>query len=101
MEIFLKFATAIQCMVHFCYFKKASNFIPLAGLLVKEMLALASESPEYKGIARNTSGVVFYAVPHRGADLGDFTTSFKLLLLPSVEVQELEKGGNMLHIKFY
>ncbi|XP_075532590.1 protein SERAC1-like isoform X1 [Dermacentor variabilis] len=75
----------------------------MGGLLVKEMLALASESPKYKGIAGNTSGVVFYAVPHRGADLGDFTTSFKLLLLPSVEVQELEKDSPHLleiHDKF-
>ncbi|XP_037282655.1 protein SERAC1 [Rhipicephalus microplus] len=75
----------------------------MGGLLVKEMLAIASESPKYEGIARNTSGVVFYAVPHRGADLGDFTASFKLLLLPSVEVQELEKESPHLleiHDKF-
>lgn len=75
----------------------------MGGLLVKQMLTIASESPEYEAIARNTSGVVFYAVPHRGADLGDYSARLKLLLLPSVEVQELAKDSPHLlevHDKF-
>ncbi|XP_077497959.1 protein SERAC1-like isoform X2 [Amblyomma americanum] len=75
----------------------------MGGLLVKQMLAVASESPQYEAMVRNTAGVVFYAVPHRGADLGDFSASFKLLLLPSVEVQELGKDAPHLlevHEKF-
>lgn len=64
----------------------------MGGLLVKQMVTLASDSAKYRSIAENTAGVVFYAVPHRGADLADLNATFKLLLLPSVEVQELRKG---------
>ncbi|XP_064465929.1 protein SERAC1-like [Ornithodoros turicata] len=63
----------------------------MGGLLVKQILTIASELPQYEKVAQQTAGVVFYATPHRGADLADLNTTFRLLLLPSVELQELRK----------
>lgn len=73
----------------------------MGGLLVKQMLCQAMERNE--AVARQTAGMVFYAVPHRGASLTDLSASLQLLLLPSVELQELRKDSPKLlemHRKF-
>ncbi|CAN7990747.1 unnamed protein product [Ixodes hexagonus] len=73
----------------------------MGGLLVKQMLCQAMD--KHEAVARQTVGVVFYAVPHRGASLTDLNASFQLLLLPSVELQELRKDSPKLlemHRKF-
>ncbi|CAN8024030.1 unnamed protein product, partial [Ixodes persulcatus] len=65
----------------------------MGGLLVKQMLCQAMERNE--AVARQTAGMVFYAVPHRGASLTDLSASLQLLLLPSVELQELRKDPGL------
>lgn len=73
----------------------------MGGLLVKQMLCQAME--KHEAVAQQTVGVVFYAVPHRGASLTDLNASLRLLLLPSVELQELRKDSPKLleiHRKF-
>lgn len=41
----------------------------MGGLLIKKMLLLEREHRKYSGLADNTRGVIFLAVPHFGSDL--------------------------------
>ncbi|XP_076316885.1 protein SERAC1-like isoform X1 [Tachypleus tridentatus] len=70
----------------------------MGGLLVKQMLLLAAKSddPSLKSILKNTVGVVFYSVPHKGTDMASLKPSVQFLFLPSVEVQELKKNSPQL-----
>ncbi|XP_028858727.1 protein SERAC1 isoform X2 [Denticeps clupeoides] len=61
----------------------------MGGLLVKRMLADASEDPDLKSLLKNTKGVVFYSVPHRGTFMAEYSVSVRYLLFPSIEVREL------------
>lgn len=77
----------------------------MGGLIVKQMLlqAAAHESEDVKNVLRNTVGIVFYSVPHRGSSLMDLNSGMKLLLLPTKEVKELKKNSPFLldlHEKF-
>ena len=57
------------------------------------MLLDAAEDPEMQGLLRNTKGMVFYSVPHRGTYMAEYSVNVRYLLFPSVEVRELCKGG--------
>ncbi|CAL8318034.1 unnamed protein product [Boreogadus saida] len=65
----------------------------MGGLLVKKMLLDAAEDPEMQGLLRNTKGIVFYSVPHRGTYMAEYSVSVRYLLFPSVEVRELCKDS--------
>uniref|UniRef100_A0A6Q2WSJ9 Protein SERAC1 n=1 Tax=Esox lucius TaxID=8010 RepID=A0A6Q2WSJ9_ESOLU len=61
----------------------------MGGLLVKKMLLDALKDPEMKELTRNTKGVMFYSVPHRGTFMAEYSVNVRYLLFPSVEVREL------------
>lgn len=62
------------------------------GLLVKKMLLDASKDPELSSLVKNTKGVLFYSVPHRGTFMAEYSVNVRYLLFPSIEVRELCKG---------
>ncbi|KAK2162794.1 hypothetical protein LSH36_91g02028 [Paralvinella palmiformis] len=75
----------------------------MGGLLVKQMLLLASEDQSMSDILRQTKGIVFYSVPHRGSPLSVYMSRTKYLLYPSAEVKLLYQGSKVLldlHKKF-
>lgn len=65
----------------------------MGGLLVKKMLLDASKDPELSSLVKNTKGVLFYSVPHRGTFMAEYSVSVRYLLFPSVEVRELCKDS--------
>lgn len=65
----------------------------MGGLLVKKMLLDAAEDPEMHCLLRNTKGMVFYSVPHRGTYMAEYSVNVRYLLFPSVEVRELCKDS--------
>ncbi|KAG7508591.1 SERAC1 [Solea senegalensis] len=65
----------------------------MGGLLVKKMLLDASEDPDMQGLLKNTKGIMFYSVPHRGTSMAEYSVSVRYLLFPSVEVRELCKDS--------
>lgn len=56
------------------------------------MLLDASEDPELSSLVKNTKGVLFYSVPHRGTFMAEYSINVRYLLFPSIEVRELCKG---------
>ncbi|GAB1609527.1 protein SERAC1-like [Argonauta hians] len=60
----------------------------MGGLLIKQMLLL-DEITERK-VVRNSKGIVFYSVPHRGSTLATLWRQAWFLLYPSIEVKELD-----------
>jgi len=62
------------------------------GLLIKEMLRMASTDLQYSAMLEKTIGVLFYSVPHRGAGLAYVSNKAKYMLFPSTEVQELDSS---------
>jgi pimeloyl-ACP methyl ester carboxylesterase len=69
----------------------------MGGLLVKQILlqSTAIDDPPSPMIT-NTKGVVFYSVPHYGADLTHWPLKFSRLVLPSEEVRALQKNSPLL-----
>ncbi|XP_035473715.1 protein SERAC1 [Scophthalmus maximus] len=65
----------------------------MGGLLVKKMLLDASEDPEMHGLIKNTKGIMFYSVPHRGTFMAEYSVNVRYLLFPSIEVRELCKDS--------
>lgn len=77
----------------------------MGGLLVKNMLVMAYESgkPEMMNFAKNGKGIVFYSTPHRGSSFASLNTPASIVVMPSIEVQELRlESENLktLHTKF-
>lgn len=68
------------------------SVIPLAGLLVKKMLQDAADDPDMQELLKNTKGIMFYSVPHRGTSMAEYSVNVRYLLFPSIEVRELCKG---------
>ncbi len=66
--------------------------ISLEGLLVKKMLLDAAEDPDMHELLKNTKGIMFYSVPHRGTFMAEYSVNVRYLLFPSIEVRELCKG---------
>lgn len=67
------------------------HLVPLAGLLVKKMLLDAAGDPDMQEL-KNTKGIMFYSVPHRGTSMAEYSVNVRYLLFPSIEVRELCKG---------
>lgn len=72
------------------------------GLFVKQMLVHGCESnvESYVNISRNTKGILFYSVPHRGSPLANLNLP---LLRQSIELTEVQKDSAEvleLHRKF-
>uniref|UniRef100_A0A3Q1IL27 Protein SERAC1 n=1 Tax=Anabas testudineus TaxID=64144 RepID=A0A3Q1IL27_ANATE len=65
----------------------------MGGLLVKKMLLDASDNPEMNGLLKNTKGIMFYSVPHRGTSMAEYSVNVRYLLFPSIEVRELCKDS--------
>uniref|UniRef100_A0A8C5DJC0 Protein SERAC1 n=1 Tax=Gouania willdenowi TaxID=441366 RepID=A0A8C5DJC0_GOUWI len=65
----------------------------MGGLLVKKMLQDASEDPDMDHLVKNTKGVLFYSVPHRGTFMAEYSVNVRYLLFPSIEVRELCKDS--------
>ncbi|XP_048841596.1 protein SERAC1 isoform X1 [Brienomyrus brachyistius] len=61
----------------------------MGGLLVKKMLLDASKDPDMAPLIKNTKGIMFYSVPHRGTLIAEYSVNIKYLLFPSIEVKEL------------
>ncbi|XP_073997810.1 protein SERAC1 isoform X2 [Rhodnius prolixus] len=72
------------------------------GLYVKQMLVNACETVEnrYRDLTRNTRGIMFYSVPHRGSPLANLNLP---LFRQSIELTEVQKNCKevlTLHKKF-
>lgn len=61
----------------------------MGGLLVKKMLLDAAEDPEMQNLLKNTKGILFYSVPHRGTFMAEYSVNVRYVLFPSIEVKEL------------
>lgn len=73
----------------------------MGGLLVKRMLVATQEptaSEEQKGMLARTAGVVFYSTPHRGAQLATSSMMFRYIVLPSLDVQQLQASKALLDL---
>lgn len=73
------------------------------GLFVKQMLVHGCESSTeaHSNISKNTKGILFYSVPHRGSPLANLNLP---LLRQSIELTEVQKDSNEvleLHRKFH
>ncbi|MGK7893548.1 MAG: SAVED domain-containing protein [Xenococcus sp. (in: cyanobacteria)] len=69
----------------------------LGGLLVKQMLRSARDlAREYKDIVSNTVGIIFFATPHSGSNLANYTKYLEIILKRTVSVQELERNTPVL-----
>uniref|UniRef100_A0A1A8MWX0 Protein SERAC1 n=5 Tax=Nothobranchius TaxID=28779 RepID=A0A1A8MWX0_9TELE len=65
----------------------------MGGLLVKKMLLDAADDPDLQGLIKNTKGIMFYSVPHRGTLMAEYSVNVRYLLFPSIEVRELCKDS--------
>ncbi|CAL9692476.1 unnamed protein product [Knipowitschia caucasica] len=61
----------------------------MGGLIVKKMLLDAAEDPNMQHLLKNTKGILFYSVPHRGTYMAEYSINARYLLFPSIEVREL------------
>ncbi|MGP0067504.1 MAG: hypothetical protein ACLQGP_28405 [Isosphaeraceae bacterium] len=70
----------------------------MGGLLVKQILRIAYESPDQgvKALLENTRGVCFIATPHIGSDLAKWASYFQTLLGINVSIDELKPHGSLL-----
>ncbi|XP_045190442.2 protein SERAC1-like isoform X2 [Mercenaria mercenaria] len=68
----------------------------MGGLLIKEILNVASMEKRFSKVLDNTIGVVFYSVPHRGSALAKISNRAKYMVFPSIEVQELNEDNEKL-----
>lgn len=59
---------------------------------MKKMLLDAAEDPDMQDLLKNTEGILFYSVPHRGTFMAEYSVNVRYLLFPSIEVRELCKG---------
>ena len=82
-------------MVTLNLFQSSDYVIRLCFVII---LAGKSDDPEIQKIVSNTKALVMLGVPHGGSDLATLNVLARFLFLPSVEVQELQKG---ILIKYY
>lgn len=61
--------------------------------------AWTSDSSEYKDMCLNTRAIVFYSTPHTGSRVAKLSQATSLVLLPSIEVRELQEG--IFKFKYY
>ncbi|XP_013088301.2 protein SERAC1-like isoform X1 [Biomphalaria glabrata] len=65
----------------------------MGGLLIKKIITIGETEDEFKKLAAQTKGLLFYSVPHHGSSVVDAIMYAKYLLFPSVEVQELHSSS--------
>ncbi|KAH9498626.1 Serine active site containing protein 1 [Bulinus truncatus] len=65
----------------------------MGGLLIKKIISIGEYEEEFKKLATQTKGFLFYSVPHHGSFVVDVIMYAKYLLFPSVEVQELHSSS--------
>ncbi|KPP56467.1 hypothetical protein Z043_125909 [Scleropages formosus] len=53
------------------------------------MLLDAWKDPALQPLVKNTKGIMFYSVPHRGTFMAEYSLNVRYLLFPSIEVKEL------------
>lgn len=68
----------------------------MGGLLIKEMLRIANDVPALRTIVKQTKGIVFYSVPHKGSSLAGIGRRISYLVYPSIEVRQLAPGSQKL-----
>ena len=66
----------------------------MGGILAKQILVSCSQSSnsDYQDILKQTKGVVFYSVPHRGSEMINWPLKFQKVVLPSQDIRHLMKG---------
>ena len=65
----------------------------LGGLLIKQMLRSARDmAKEYQNIVKKTVGIVFFATPHSGSNLANYTKYIENILKRTISAQELERN---------
>lgn len=67
----------------------------MGGILTKLILMKAKDSPDPKvqQLAKNTNGIVFLGVPHRGSPIAKWKQHMQMILSPSIEVKEMEENA--------
>lgn len=67
----------------------------MGGILTKLILLKSSDSPDsqVQQIAKNTKGIIFLGVPHKGSPIAKWKQHMQLILSPSIEVKEMEEGA--------
>ncbi|XP_076103762.1 protein SERAC1-like [Mytilus galloprovincialis] len=68
----------------------------MGGLLIKQILSIADDTPGLDNIVNNTVGVLFYSTPHRGSSLAHLSNQASLIVAPTVEVKEMGRDSPML-----
>ena len=70
----------------------------MGGLVVKQLLIHSQNfaADRYKPIAEKTSGIVFIATPHDGADMANFAKFVSAILLPNEQVSDMTKHSTRL-----
>jgi len=51
-----------------------------------------SEIAEERNLVEKTKGIVFFSTPHRGSRLAAMSHARRILIWPTIEVQELQQG---------
>ncbi|KAK7907763.1 hypothetical protein WMY93_016375 [Mugilogobius chulae] len=57
----------------------------------------AAKDPNMQDLLKNTKGILFYSVPHRGTFMAEYSVNVRYLLFPSIEVKELCRDSPALH----
>lgn len=67
----------------------------MGGILTKLILLKSLDNPnsQVQQIAKNTKGIIFLGVPHRGSPIAKWKQHMQLILSPSIEVKEMEEGA--------
>ncbi|XP_046810583.1 protein SERAC1 [Lucilia cuprina] len=67
----------------------------MGGILTKLILMKAKDSadPQAQQMAKNTNGIVFLGVPHRGSPIAKWKQHMQMILSPSIEVKEMEENA--------
>ncbi|XP_063435769.1 protein SERAC1-like [Mytilus trossulus] len=68
----------------------------MGGLLIKQILSIADDTPGLDNILNITVGVLFYSTPHRGSSLAHLSNQASLIVAPTVEVKEMGRDSPML-----
>lgn len=67
----------------------------MGGILTKLILLKSLDHPDsqVQQMAKNTKGLVFLGVPHRGSPIAKWKQHMQVILSPSIEVKEMEEGA--------
>lgn len=67
----------------------------MGGILTKIILLKALDNPDsqVQQIAKNTKGIIFLGVPHKGSPIAKWKQHMQVIISPSIEVKEMEEGA--------